>query len=667
MTNLSSLNPQQHRAVTTLDGPLLVLAGAGSGKTRVITYRISHLIDKGVSPKRILALSFTNKAAGEMRERVTQMCGRAGKSVALSTFHALGMLFLREEHAHLGLSRGFSILDEADQREAVRQGLLAEGFDPAQYDPRVMHARISHHKGRMTLPDPRREGLIVRLLERYQQRLRAMNAVDFDDLIALPVTAMEQNEAIGLRWASRFDYVMVDEYQDTNSAQLRMVHGLVRRTNNVCVVGDDDQSIYAWRGAVASNILRFDQHFRGAQIIALTQNYRSTNNILRAANAVIKNNAERHKKTLWSSLGDGDLLRYQVLDNDEDEARWIATDLLGQKARHGLKWEDFALLYRTNAQSRTLEQAIQMAKIPYRLVGGTRFYDRKEVKDIIAYLRVIANPFDEAALRRIINYPMRGIGDVSIQRIGEHASSIGQPFWRMLQAPAQVPKLTPKVQRKLQELDALFTDFRRRFNSEPFADACRALITKLDFANELVRTYRKTPRQVRKRLDDVEEVASALRGFQARNPGASLSDYLALLMLEARKEEDGDADTDVVSLMTLHSSKGLEFTAVYLAGCEEGLMPHQRVLDGDGDLSEERRLAYVGITRARRYLTLTGADRRLKFGRVQKRKPSRFVDEIPAKLFEGGRSGRVPKLTEREQKKHALNAFAQMDDILDRD
>ncbi len=669
MADLSSLNPQQREAVTTTEGPLLVLAGAGSGKTRVITVRIAHLLDRGVAADRILALSFTNKAAGEMQERVKHMVGRAGRGAVLSTFHALGVQFLREEATAVGLSKGFTILDEGDQKDAVRLALERLGFDPQRYDPSAVHARVSHFKGRLEAPNPRLGGVdavVHHVLPLYEQRLRAMNGVDFDDLIGMPVRTMETDPEVSERWAHRFRYVMVDEYQDTNGAQLRMVKGLVRGHGNVCVVGDDDQSIYAWRGAVAGNILAFDKHFPGARMIALTQNYRSTNNILRAANHVIRNNVERHDKTLWSDHGDGALLRYQRTDNDEDEARWVATDLLGQRRLLSLNWRDFAILYRTNAQSRVVEDAVRQADIPYRVVGGTRFYDRKEVRDLVGYLRVIANPFDEAAFRRIVNYPMRGIGDVTIQRIGDHARDTGEPFWRLVERPDRVPDVGPKAQRQLVALDALLRTFRARFPREPFGEVCRDLIRKLDFADALVRVH-KQPRQVRKRLDNIEEVASALAAFQARRPDGSLDDYLARLSLDTRRQEDGDAGADEISLMTLHGSKGLEFPFVYLVGFEEGLMPHQRVLDGDGELAEERRLVYVGITRAQQHLTLTGADRRLKFGRISRRRPSRFLDEIPEALFAGGRSGAVPPPSEAERAEKNRSAFDEMFASLARD
>ncbi|MBU0550919.1 UvrD-helicase domain-containing protein [Myxococcota bacterium] len=666
MINLQALNPPQRQAVLTTEGPVLVLAGAGSGKTRVITTRIAHLLDQGVPPERILGLTFTNKAAREMRSRLIQMVGAPGRSCTLSTFHALGVRFLREEASAVGLSRDFTILDEADQLDAVRRGMLEVGFGLDEHEPKLIHAVISKYKNRLELPQAKRgklEAVAGHVLPLYQQRLRAMNGVDFDDLIALPVMAMESDEEIAARWAQRFRYVMVDEYQDTNGAQLRMVKGLVRAHGNLCVVGDDDQSIYAWRGAVAGNILQFDQQFPGTKLIALTQNYRSTNHILKAANHVISNNEARHPKHLWSDHGDGPKLRYQQLPNDDDEGHWIASDLLTLRRRERLKWADFAILYRTNAQSRAIEDAIRHANIPYRIVGGTRFYDRKEVRDVLAYLRAIVNPADEAALRRIINFPKRGIGDATIQRIGDEARRQGQPFWLFLEQPERVGGLNEATRGKIKGFVEVLKRYRGLLRAHPAPQVCAALIddktlAERTFYGELRQAY-DSIKQIQKRLDNLHEIPSAIAAFQRAQPKATLEDYLATISLDSRPEEDDEGERDEVVLMTLHSAKGLEFPVVYLVGVEEGLMPHQRTLDGDGDLAEERRLAYVGITRAKRWLTLTRAEKRLKFGRVEHRRPSRFLEEIPEALFEGGRGGQVEALSEADRQAHTKSAFAE--------
>lgn len=670
MVDIESLNPAQREAVLCTDGPLLVLAGAGSGKTRVITYRIAHLVGKGVSPREIIALSFTNKAAAEMRERVEELIGTRAQGAQLSTFHSLGLKFLRAEHEAAKLGRQFTILDEGDQVAAMRHAIGAAKFDPGQYEPKLMLSRLSHFKGRLEAPDPRHGGVdavLTHVAPHYAQRLRAMNAVDFDDLIARPVWILERHPDLAYRWSSQVRYLMVDEYQDTNIAQLRLLQALGRRHGNVCAVGDDDQSIYGWRGAVAGNILRFDHHFEGAKIISLTQNYRSTNFILKAANAVIENNQARHVKNLWSSLGDGDRLRYQVCDTGDEEAHFVGTDLLSKKRALGLDWRDFAILYRTNAQSRALEDALRGASIPHRIIGGTRFYDRKEVRDLVAYLRVMANPYDEAALRRIINYPNRGIGDRTIERIGLRAQETNTPFWRLVERPDHVPNLGDRERGRLESFYQWLSDFRRRFaaeNADPGA-LCRDLIEALDFRNSLAKIERDMAK-LRMRLDNLEEVANGIDLFRQRVPGSRLEDYLARIALDSRAEEDDDAEDDLVSLMTLHGAKGLEFTSVYFVGFEEGFVPHLRGGRGAAasrtseDIAEERRLVYVGITRAKRHLTLTSAERRMRYGRIQGRKPSRFLYEIPEGFFEGGRTGQVAALTGDALQSKGMAAFAEM-------
>ncbi|MFN3201044.1 MAG: ATP-dependent helicase [Bradymonadia bacterium] len=668
MIDISTLNPQQRDAVVTTEGPLLVLAGAGSGKTRVITHRIAWLLAQGVPAERILAVSFTNKAAGEMQERIVQLVGPAGRTVLASTFHALGLRFIRQEYEAAGLSKTFTILDEGDQLAAVRDCLTACGYDTTKFDPKAVLARISHYKNLLMSPAPEAsdfDQVVGRVMPLYKRRLRAMSAVDFDDLIGLPVTLLETSEEIALRWAWRFRYIMVDEFQDTNGAQLRFIKALGRGSGNVCVVGDDDQSIYAWRGAVAGNILRFDEHFPGAKSIFLTQNYRSTNCILRCANHVIANNVERHVKELWSENGDGEMVRYKLCENDEEESHWIATDLLLQRNARKLPWSSFAVLYRTNVQARTVEDAMRVADIPYRIVGGSRFYDRKEVRDVVAYMRLVVNPKDEAALRRVINYPARGVGDSSIERIHEQARASATPFNDLaLNHPDEVQGLRPKTVKALIDLRGRLARYRGWFDSMSMAEASRAMIQDLNFANEIFRRIRET-RVARKKLDNVEEVPSALAAFSKRVPDAELPDYLARLSLDSRSEEDGDEQRDEVCLMTLHSSKGLEFDSVYLAGVEEGLMPHQRTLDGDGEIAEERRLAYVGITRARKLLTLSGAKIRLRFGRVQRRKRSRFLKEIPEHLIDGGHYGDPEERSEEEQREHAKAAFDAMSALFD--
>jgi DNA helicase-2/ATP-dependent DNA helicase PcrA len=661
--DLSGLNPQQREAVKTTEGPVLVLAGAGSGKTRVITVRIAYLLSKGVSPERILAVSFTNKAAGEMRERVEGLVGKAARDVSMSTFHAFGMRFLRDEHAHLDLGRRFVILDEDDQRNIVRDGLRQLNFDPDRYKPPVIHARISEAKNALKAPNPRSghafDAVASHVFPLYQRRLRALNAVDFDDLIGLPVQLLEKDPEIRGRWANRFRYVMVDEYQDTNGAQLRLIRALAGVHGNLCVVGDDDQSIYAWRGAVAGNILRFGEQFPGARTIMLTQNYRSTNNILRCANAVIASNDERLEKELWSENGDGEAVRYHLAETGDDEADFIASDMIRRRGISRARWEQFGLLYRTNAQSQFLQHALRSHSIPYRVIGGQEFYDRTEVKDVLAYLRAIADEYDEVALRRIINVPVRGVGDTSVERIGAYAKAEGIPFSAAVThaADGRVSDIPRRARAGLEGLVALLKVFRERFAGRPNGDVCRDLILTVRFADEIVRTT-KDVRKRRIKLENVEEIASAVAAYAMRRPEASLSDYLATCILDRRPEDKAEDAGNHVTLMTLHGSKGLEFDYVWLAGVEEGFLPSQRVLDGEGDVSEERRLTYVGITRARRVLTLSGARSRLSFGNIKRRKPSRFLDDIPPDLLDRGRGG--PKLSPEDQQAAGEAFFASM-------
>ncbi len=678
LVDYTHLNPAQRDAVFHRDGALLVLAGAGSGKTGVITYRIARLIETGVSPHSILALSFTNKAANEMKERVHGLVGAVGRGTILSTFHSLGLRILKEEYEAAGLNKGFTILDEGDQLAAVKSLISAAGYDPDHFEPKLIHGLLSHYKSRLERPDPRKgglEGVAAAIAPLYGQRLRAMNAVDFDDLIARPVWLLERHEQLAYRWSGRFQYIMVDEYQDTNLSQLRLLKALSKRHNNVCAVGDDDQSIYGWRGAEAGNILRFGDHFPGAEQIALTQNYRSTNCILRAANELIQNNRERHAKSLWSELGEGDKLRYFEAPDGEEEARWVASDLVGRRRTARIKWSDIAILYRTNAQSRVIEEAVRRLDIPYKIIGGTRFYDRKEVRDLIGYLRVIANPWDEAALRRIINFPSRGIGDISIQKIADYAGQTNQPFFRLVENPSSVPGLTDNVRNALLKFWSFIDEFRAQA-SQPSSDLgmiCRTLVSKIDFRNTFTRTE-KSQQRVLQRMDNLEEVAVALDSFRHREPNGSLEDYLTQLTLDPRQEEEDDNE-DQVSLMTLHGSKGLEFNSVYLVGVEEGLMPHTRnPKRGAGDqmalppdIPEERRLVYVGVTRARRLLTLTGAKKRFRFGKIVSRKPSRFLFEMPESLFQGGRSGLVPELKGEALQTKGISAFNELIDLVSSD
>ncbi|MAD60966.1 MAG: ATP-dependent DNA helicase Rep [Myxococcales bacterium] len=645
--DLSGLNPEQRAAVDHIEGPLLVLAGAGSGKTRVITFRIAHLLNLGVRPSQILALSFTNKAATEMKERLVGLVGEPAKKCQTSTFHALGVKFIKAEYEAAGLRPGFSIFDEGDQLEAVRHAMQQLQIDPKQYDPKNFLEQITQYKSQLIHPASLRDARTAAMIyEGYLRRMRLMNAVDFEDLIRLPVVLMETHREVKLRWRNKFKYILVDEYQDSNGAQLRMLKALSEGTGNICVVGDDDQSIYGWRGAVASNILKFDQHFHGARMIALTQNYRSTNYILKAANSVIENNPERHPKTLWSAHGDGEKLCYRQLDHGEQEAEWVVKDLnqrrYSTKASEGLPfpelhWRDFSILYRTNAQARAFEEGLRSLNIPYRIVGGTRFFDRKEVRDAIAYLRLLCNPSDDNAFRRIINYPQRGIGDQTLERIAHVAQSRSLSMWAVSLELDSIG-LSPINEKAVQSFTELLQPYQERIEKESWSTIFLDLLETIKFKEALIKQYKDGP-QTQKRWQNVEELANGLKNSQNKKLDKSLNDYLNRISLEYKPKTDEQKDE--VTLMSLHSSKGLEFHTVYMVGVEEGWMPHEREPGEGSDLEEERRLAYVGITRAQRVLLLTSASKRLSRGKLKPRRVSRFLAEIPEVYFEGGREGRA--------------------------
>jgi DNA helicase II / ATP-dependent DNA helicase PcrA len=653
-TDLSSLNPEQYEAVTHVRGPMLVLAGAGSGKTRVITFRVSHLIDLGVPPEHIVALSFTNKAAGEMRERAAKMIGAdIAKRAWLSTFHSMGAQILREHIQHLGYQKPYTIMDSGDQLRLVKD-VIAELSRTKRHfrdlDPKRIHAVISRAKNDFCEPArlkslkfDKHRPFAQTVYKRYVDALKALNAVDFDDLITLPVKLMEEVEQVRESIRNRCRFVMVDEYQDTNETQLRMLKVLVNPENNICAVGDDDQSIYGFRGAVADNILGFGADFAGAKVVKLEQNYRSTSSILDAANAVIGENTKRHPKQLWSALGAGSPPRFVLLPNDTDEADHVASDIRRkQRAREG-KWDDYAVLFRTASQARPLEESLRALDIPYRLIGGTKFFDRREVKDVVAYLRVILNPRDEVSLRRIINVPRRGIGPGALTKLAGFAHRIGRPLRDAIARAGEIEELSPNQRQSLVDLDRTIRSARKEFHSQPLAQAARNLLDRLQFESWL-NNQRESAKITKIRIDNVEEIVSSLTAFEDQFAGGgrkALDAYLARLTLDGKPDQPDEPPgrrKGEVTLMTLHGSKGLEFPDVYLVGFEEGLLPHARsVMPGaDGGVEEERRLAYVGMTRAKRELVLTAARLRGSGGRRHECKPSRFLREIPGDLLAQG-------------------------------
>ena len=684
-TDVSKLNPPQREAVTHGGGPLLVLAGAGSGKTRVITYRIAHLLDGGIPPDAIAALTFTNKAAEEMRERVSHLLGdrRVANKLTMGTFHSLGLQILRTERKALGYPGGFAVYDASDQLGVVRE-VMREVKDfsrdgERRFDVKAILARISLAKNGFVEPEEYkpRDGdeydvITAEAYPRYQAALRSYAAFDFDDLIVEPVRLMGRDPAVRERWQSRYRFVLVDEYQDTNKAQVMLVRELVARHHNLTVVGDDDQSIYAWRGADPQNILGFADAFAGATIIKLEQNYRSTGTILAAANAVIAHNTNRHGKVLWSEHAAGETITHAVAQDVEQEAKWVAQEC---KRLHdaGRKWQDLAVLYRSNIQAKPLEDELRQVSVPYAMYGGQEFFERKEVKDVIAYLRVALNPRDELSLRRIVNYPARGIGPTTLERVLVAARAQHATLLEALRAIAGVAERPmpgdPEEAELAEELEGAVTlrpgftatsDLRPAVRTavsglvdildrlagglaggETVA-ATKRLIEDIGLYDDL-RSAAPSPTASQRRIDNVESLLASLTKFAAKAPGAkALADYLRRLSLESNDEATEPGDR--VIMTTLHGSKGLEFPIVFLVGLEEELLPHARTLnpqatdaldpDHASDVSEERRLAYVGITRAQRKLYLTRSCTRLSRGRELNRTPSRFLLEVPDELLE---------------------------------
>ena len=682
MVDLGKLNEPQREAAGHGGGPLLVLAGAGSGKTRVITFRIAHLLAGGIPPQAICAVTFTNKAAAEMRERVAGLVrdGKTASALTIGTFHALGLQILRSERRALGLPRGFAIYDQADQLGAIREalrGVRELGRDgERRYDVKAILTRISLAKNAFLGPDDyapnpadEYDAITAQVYPRYQDMLRACAAFDFDDLIVEPVRLFARDAGAAERWGTRFRYVMVDEFQDTNRAQLKLVEHLVGDHRNLCVVGDDDQSIYSWRGADPTNILRFAELFPGAKIVKLEQNYRSTRTILEAANTVIANNKQRHGKQLWSQLGGGEPIVHAVALTPEDEARWIAREILALR-KDGRRWQDIAVMYRSNLQAKVLEDELRQASVPYVMYGGQQFFERKEVKDVIAYLRVALNPRDELALRRVINYPARGIGAATVERLVTAAQARHASLWDAcksaisgtgtlpgLDGPARVgdddepaPARSVDVgdvrgaaRNGLIELVHVVSELGGALaDGVDFVTAARTLIEDIRLYDDL-RAAEKSAAAAQRRIDNVEGLLGSLQRFAERGKGKeALGEYLRMLSLETSKDERDDGDK--VVLTTLHGAKGLEFPVCFMIGLEEELLPHIRtlqpqatdVLDADHatDISEERRLCYVGITRAQRKLYLTRSCTRVSRGRALPRTPSRFLLEIPEDLLE---------------------------------
>src|SRR5215211_1195662 len=626
---LADLNPAQREAVLHTEGPLLVVAGAGSGKTRVLTYRVAHLISAaGAQPNEILAITFTNKAAAEMRSRVEGMMGDVARRIWLMTFHAACGRILRREGPRLGYKTNFTIYDQADQVRLVKACLDELERDPKRFVPRGIHHQISAAKNQLIGPVEYRgrvqsfyDQTVADTYELYQRRLFTSNAVDFDDILMLTVDVLERFPEALERWQKAFRYVLVDEYQDTNHAQYRLLQLLAGKHRNLCVVGDPDQSIYAFRGADIRNIMEFERDFPDARTIALEQNYRSTNRILRAANGVIANNRERKEKELFSELGEGDPVEVIEVEDEHAEARFVAARIAAL-VEEGFSNDEIAVFYRTNAQSRVLEDVLLRQAIAYQVIGGPRFYERAEVKDVIANIQVINNPFDTVSLQRIANKPRRKVGDASLARLQTYANGQGISLWEALEFPEEAGLGTAQA-RAVNGLRTLLLSLQSGALELPVAELLERVLERSGYveALEAERTI-----EAQGRIENLQELVGVAQEYQTTAPEPSLSNFLQEISLYA--DQDAlRAEQSLVTLMTLHNAKGLEFRAVFMIGMEDGIFPHSRSLE-QGSLEEERRLAYVGMTRAQERLTLIHASARSLYGARSYNLPSRFLDEL---------------------------------------
>ena len=639
MIDLSTLNAPQREAVTTTEGPLLVLAGAGSGKTRVIAHRVAWLLVQGVQPERVLAVTFTNKAAEEMKERVCALAGPPGRAVFVSTFHSFGLWLLQQEHRAAGLPRRFGICDAGDQAALVKRCMREVNVDDRAFDARrvlflVSSAKNALQKGVKVRPEGQGDDydlVAAEVFPRYQAGLRAQRAVDFDDLIALPVELLRSDAALRAKYQERFRYLLVDEYQDTNRCQLELLKLLAGERRNVCAVGDDDQAIYGWRGAEVKNILRFDRHFPGAKEVRLEQNYRSTGRILACANGVIAKNPHRKSKQLWTSAGEGAPVKVAALAGEEEEARHVADRIVRGRAE-GRPWSHFAVLYRLNAQSRPIEEALREASVPYRVSGGPAFFDRAEVRDLLAYLKVCVQREDDVSLSRIVNVPARGLGDATLERVYAFATARGVPLFEALRRSGEVPDLPRGAADRMLAFVDLVDRYAFAFDRQPIGEVARRLVAEVDLYAH-ARAGVKSAEAAQRKVEAIESMLRSIEGWASRTgKKPTLPNYLAKLALDSRQDEDED-ERDGVALMSLHAAKGLEFPVVFLIGVEEDLLPCSGIQGEARDLDEERRLAYVGITRAREELHLTRAQARTKRGKLEPRTPSRFLQDLPEGAF----------------------------------
>ncbi|WP_301833613.1 DNA helicase PcrA [uncultured Veillonella sp.] len=641
---LDGLNREQQQAVQHTEGPLLILAGAGSGKTKVLTVRIAYLLAQGVNPYEILAITFTNKAAKEMKSRVEGLVGDVANRIWLSTFHSFCAKFLRFELDNfLGYNSNFTIYDTSDSQVVIKAALKALNLDDKYYPVGAMISAISDAKNKlMFASDYRKQARdfyqqkVADVYEYYERELRKNNALDFDDLLLVAVKLLQSNAAVLDKYSKRFRYVMIDEYQDTNHAQYLLAYLLSSHWKNIAVVGDADQSIYAWRGADIQNILDFEKDYPNCTSIKLEQNYRSTKIILDAANAVIDHNEGRPEKNLWTDKVEGAKIQHFTAQSEHEEAAFIGDTIVKKHDIHGVPYGDMAILYRTNAQSRVLEEALIKRALPYTMVGGTKFYDRKEIKDVLAYLRVLYNPFDDLSLLRIINVPKRSIGATTVSKLQDYARENGTSLFMTLTQLHLVDTIKGKTKEKLEEFGILIFTLVAEMDDKSVLDILEAI---LDRTGYLAQLEESTDPQDQARAENIGELLSVAKDFQDTNPTGTVEDFLEQVAL-VNDVDSFEQEESKVTLMTLHAAKGLEFPIVFLGGLEEGLFPHSRTLMNPEEIEEERRLAYVGITRAEKELYISNATTRTVFGRTSSYLPSRFIDEIPAELVDGLRAKR---------------------------
>ena len=664
MNSLKTLNAQQKEAVTTLDGPIMILAGAGSGKTRVIIQRIAYLIQKKqIPPQQIIAVTFTNKAAEEMRKRLQGILSGKQEGINLSTFHSLGVSLLRKSIHHLGYRSNFIIYDTRDQFSVIKTIMEDQDFDDSELiDAKSVHYEICQAKSTGVLPEEfmdqhasQQKQLVGKIFRHYQKTMKGCNAIDFDDILNLTVTLFEEHPEVMDSLTERFRYIMVDEYQDTNHIQYKLLRHLTKRHRNLCVVGDDDQSIYGWRGAEVKNILNFERNYPDVKFIRLEQNYRSTQKILTAANQVISENTQRMPKKLWSEKHVGEKLDWLLADSEEEELEAVTRKIRTKIMQQGRRYLDYSILYRSNFQSRLVEEALREAKIPYRMLGGTSFYDREEIRDALAYLKVIHNPNDEVSLHRIINTPKRGIGKTSLIKAYEYCHETHLPLFKVMRDARKYEKIPKDSAFKMEIFTGIISNYKQRFANEVLGTVLKDLLDEIGYLRFL-ETRSGDAKTRERRIMNVLELQVSVRKFSDKFPEANLQSFLERVSLFTQSDNDPETKADQVSIMTLHSAKGLEFPFVFMVGMSEGVFPNNRAIE-EGSEDEERRLCYVGITRAQQELTFSMAKSRKRYGESIKQEPSRFLLNIDPELLAVPIIGEASEKVKKELSRESRSAF----------